>query len=177
MDVLREIDELQRRLYELKKQVAGRAHTEELPDGDLTVLIARVGEERVAFLARSLDEVVPMARLTPMPESPSWVAGVLNLRGRMVPVIDVLARSRRGARRQEVEDLIVICRVDERPVGLVVQEIVDVRIVDRRRLEPPPQDVPFAPYLLGLLKMEGAPGLLLSIRRLAATSDLPEEDG
>lgn len=176
MDVLREIDELQHRLYELKKQVAGRAHAEEVPDGDLTVLITRVGEDRVAFLDRSLDEVVPMARLTPMPESPPWVAGVLNLRGRMVPILDVLARSRRRARTREVDEFIVIGRVDERPVGLVVQDIVDVRTVERRLLEPPPQDVPFAPYLLGLLKIEGAPALLLSIRRLAATSDLPEED-
>jgi len=175
VDVTAEIAELRQRLYDLAKQVAAEHVAEEIPEGDLDVVFGRVGPHAAAFLREHVEEVVQMARLTPVPESPPWVAGLLNLRGEILPVIDVWSRCQRHDRQQELTDLIVICRTDGRMVGLVVQEVGIVHSVKRETFRPPPADVPLAPYLLGVLEADGAPALLWSVRRLVATSDLPEE--
>ncbi len=174
-EILREIDELRQRLYELTRRVAASMPAEGLPEGDLDLVVVRVGERRAAFLCRDLDEVVPMARLATIPESAAWVAGVLNLRGAMLPVLDVLARCEGQGRRASVDDLILVASAQGRRVGLIVQEIVAVRTVAGGQLRSVTSDVPFAPYLLGLIGLEAEPLAVWSLGRLVATSDLPED--
>jgi chemotaxis signal transduction protein len=174
-EILQEIDELKKRLYELTRRVAASIPKEELPEGDLDLVVVRVGERRAAFLCRDLDEVVPMARLAAIPESAAWVAGVLNLRGAMLPVLDVLARCEGRSREPDVDDFILVASAQGRRVGLVVQEILAVRTVPAGQLRSVTGDVPFGPYLLGLIGLEAEPLALWSLGRLVDTSDLPED--
>jgi purine-binding chemotaxis protein CheW len=176
VDIVAEIRRLQSRLYDLQKRIEPDDIEEEMPDGDLTAVITRIGADRAAFFHDSLEEVVPMAALTPIPESPPWIAGMLNLRGKTIPVIDVYARIQRRSREQKISDFIVICSVDSRNVGLVVQEIDDVIPNARGNLEPRPTDVAFAPYVIRLLRHNDASIPVLSIPRLVATSNIPEEE-
>jgi hypothetical protein len=60
-------------------------------------------------------------------------------------------------------------------VGLVVQEILAVRTVPAGQLRSVTGDVPFGPYLLGLIGLEAEPLALWSLGRLVDTSDLPED--
>lgn len=170
--IAREIKDLRARLTELEKRLAP-AIREKVPTGTLTVLVARVGQDQVAFLHHGIEEIVPMARLTAVPESAPWIAGILNLRERMVAVIDVQARIRKIARRPQLSDLIMICRSEERVVGLIVQELLEIKTVASREIHDAPTDVPFAPHLMGALQSNGWPVLLMSIKTLIATSDVP----
>jgi len=168
----REIKDLRARLTDLEKRLAP-AIREKVPTGNLTVLVARVGQDRFAFLHQGIEEIVPMARLTGVPESAVWIAGILNFRERMVAVIDVHARMHNKARRPELSDLILIYRVEQRVVGLIVQELLELKTVSHADIDDAPTDVPFAPHLMGALQSEGWPVLLISIRTLIATSDVP----
>jgi purine-binding chemotaxis protein CheW len=171
-DIAGEIKSLRARLSELERRLAP-AIREKIPTGTLTVLITRVGSERIAFLQRGIEEIVPMARLTEVPESAEWIAGILNLRERMVAVIDVQARLRRTARRQELSDLILICRLEERVIGLIVQELLEIKTVANSEIHPAPTDVPFVRHLMGTLQSDGLPVLLISLNTLVETSDVP----
>lgn len=170
-----EIVELRRKLYELERKLGASVDTESVPDGDVRVLVVRVGDARMGFLLEGLDVVVPMAALTPLPEAPQWVVGLLNLRGEMIPILDVLGRVERLARAPLVSDFIIVCSTEGRRIGLVVQEVEQLLEVGRDQIEPPPRDVPIAPYVLRAVRGAGAPLLLLSIRRLASLSDIPEK--
>ena len=172
--IARQVEELQRQVYELRRQIASGVELEALPEGELDVLRCRVGDNQAAFLQESVEEVVMMARLTPVPEAPSWAPGLLNLRGTMAPVVDVVARIGREVRRPALSDRIVVCSIDGRRVGLIVQEVLGVDRCETADVEPPPQDIPCAPYLLGVLHGDGTPIMLLSVACLVATSDLPE---
>ncbi len=175
--VARRVGELWQELDQLRSQLAAHRPQAAQLEASFHVLCCQVGGEHMAFLHDSVEEVVMMAKLVPLPEAPHWVPGLLNLRGRMVVVIDVLARLSKVARRQELGDLIVICQTPDRPVGLVVQEVLHSASCRADQLEQPPQGVIHAPYLLGVLQVDSQPTLLLSTESLVATSSLPTENG
>lgn len=171
--VLAEIQHLEAQLAELRSRVEGTVERERLPDGLLPILAFRVGAERAALLQTFVSEVVLMCRLTPLPEAPPWVPGLLNCRGQVIPVVDTLARLARTARRPELSDLIVVCDVQDRRVGFVVQEILGVETVPSGSLQAPSAGIAHAPYLCGLLQSGGQTTLLLSAAALLATSAVP----
>lgn len=170
--IAREIETLRARLTELEKRMSPVIR-EKIPTGKLSILVARVGEEAIAFLHHGVEEIVPMATVTAVPESPEWVAGILNLREKLVTVIDVRARLQKKARRPELSDLILICRVQESVVGLIVQEVLEFKTFSSNEIQDAPTDVPFAPHVMGALRSDGRPVLLLSVKTLVATSDIP----
>ncbi len=127
----------------------------------------------MAFLQEVVREVVPVPRLTPLPEAPDWAPGLLNLRGVLVPIIDVQARVTGEPRRVALSDLIVVTGVGGRPVGFLVQEIVDLKRCPGIHVERP-RDIPAADYLMGVVQVEGASVLVLSAVALARSFGVPE---
>ncbi|MGC4120793.1 MAG: chemotaxis protein CheW [Myxococcales bacterium] len=172
-DLLHELRELETRLADLRARITQGIAREAVPTGDCPLLVCRIGTERVAVFQSQVEEVVLMARLTPLPEAPPWIAGLLNLRGRSLVVVDALARLTRSARRPVLSDRIVICALAGRSVGLVVQEVVAVETVAGSTLQSPSPDTELAPYLLGVFHREDAAVLLVSVSALVETSGLP----
>lgn len=175
-DIVNEVKRLRQRLYEIERLLAPSTR-ETIAPGQLTVLITRVGQERFALQHHSIDEIVPMARLTRAPDMDPWNVGLLNLRGKMIPVIDILARFQKKSRRLDLSDFIVICQTNGRPVGLVVQEVIGIQTIKSEEVHPPPKDVPFAPHLIGALEIGSWPALLLSVKHFVETLNLPNDNG
>ena len=171
-----EIEQMQHQLYELQLRVqrAAASGLEALPAGELLLLECRVEEQRIALLLDRVEEAVPAAALAPLPEAPPWVLGMLNLRGTTIPVLDVAARVLRRGRRLELSDLIVVCTLGERRIGLAVQAIHHVLRVLAGSISEPAPGLPQAPYLLGVCSTGTALLTLISIERLVALSDIPE---
>jgi chemotaxis signal transduction protein len=142
-------------------------------DGEIRVLGMEVQGLNAAIFAGSVEEVVPYAWLTEIPEAPPWVAGLLDLGGRMVCVLDVAARISGSSHHPRVQDVIVVCRVEQRRIGLCVNAVHPVTTYSAEALGPPPVDVPYAPYLLGTLGRAGSPLLLFSVELLLNTSAVP----
>lgn len=177
-DALRdELRALRQRLWEIERLVRERAAPElDLPEESFDVLSFRVGRDRVALLLSEVREVLPLAEMLPLPEAPPWVSGLLDLGDRTIPVLDVAARFRRGAREADLADLVVVCHTSSRDLGLVVQEVFDVQRFERARLSPPADEVPHASYLRGTLRDDEGQLLMLSLARLLEASDVPDVD-
>ncbi|MDI1479335.1 chemotaxis protein CheW [Polyangium sp. y55x31] len=174
-DIGREIAELKRRLYELERSTSTHEADEPLPlAGEIQAVVCRVEETRVALPLDVVERAVPAAAMAPLPEAPPWVHGLLNLRGRALPVLDVAARIERRARALDVDDHIVICRHEEQRIGLVVQEVLGVRVLALgERTNGPGASLPIAPYVRATLRDAQGLVLLFSLGRLIATSDIP----
>lgn len=172
-ELVAEIQVLEQKLAELRSRVVGSVERERLPDGPLPLLLLRIGEERVALLQSYVQEVVMVPRLTPLPEAPAWVPGVLNCRGESVLVLDALARLARSSRRAALSDRIVLLDYEGRRVGLLVQEVLGVATASRAEIQSPSRDLEMAPYLLGVLQLAERTTLLFSIGALLGTSGLP----
>lgn len=176
-DVLNELDGLQHRLAELRALVKRDLVVEAMPSGPVSVLVCRVGDQRCCLFLSEVQRVVPVCRLTILPDTPEWVLGLLNLGGDMIPVIDVGRRLHQSARTPSRTDLIIICAVASRRVGLLVHDVDSVADVDGSKIEAVDKDLPSAPFLLGVAQIQGDSALLLSVSCLLAVSGLPETSG
>lgn len=144
-----------------------------LPSGDLDVLICQVGAEDVAIPLHQAQEVLLVAATTPLPDAPPWVVGLLDLRGEPLPILDVAARLDRRTSAPKVTDHVVICRDVGRRVGLLVSGVHGVMSLARASV-PADLSVHAAPYVRAALRYEDRIALLISVRRLIASSQIPE---
>lgn len=170
--ILERITTLEAELRELRRAVQPPLKNETLPTREFSILPCRIGDAQAAFVNTDILEVVMVAKLASIPESPAWIRGILNLRGQVVPVIDVWQRIHRCSRSLELSDRIVVCKFEGAFVGLLVQEVFSVRRCDPASVQAPPSGIPHAPYVLGLLGLDGDSRLLMSTERLITTSDL-----
>jgi purine-binding chemotaxis protein CheW len=113
-------------------------------------------------------EIVRVHQLTREPQAPAHVRGVQNLRGAVLPVLEV--RTRVGMPPAEVTDRsrIVVAEAQERLVGLLVDMVMRVSAVSRSQIRPPPPEVrsQLSEYVLGTAPVEGRTSLLLDIEGL-----------
>jgi purine-binding chemotaxis protein CheW len=111
---------------------------EQAPAADtlLELLEFRLAQERCAVEIRHVREVVPLQDLTPVPCTPPFVLGVVNLRGRILPVLDL--KKIFELPEQGLTDLnwIVVVRGDDLEFGLLAEAIVGVRAVPVETLQP-----------------------------------------
>ena len=113
---------------------------EEISDThELPLVIFRLGPEAYSLRLHEVREIIMVGNITPVPRAPSFIEGVLNLRGEVMPVIDL--RERFGLARQAATNLsrIVITPIGGVSTGLVVDAVDEVKSVDQRRLEEPPR--------------------------------------
>ena len=111
-------------------------------DASLQCLLFLLGEEAFALDIRSVREIIQQGHMTPVPLMPSFVRGVINLRGAVVPVIDLHARFGRPAATLGKKTCIVIfdsLRDGERvELGLLVDAVSEVVDIPAGEIEPPP---------------------------------------
>jgi purine-binding chemotaxis protein CheW len=106
---------------------------------ELPLVVLRLGSEAYSLRLHEVREIIMVGNITPIPRAPSFIEGVLNLRGEVMPVIDL--RERFGLPRQAVTTVsrIVITPIGGVSTGLIVDSVEEVKSVDQRRLEDPPR--------------------------------------
>ncbi len=119
-------------------------------------------------------EIIRMQKITPVPQMPMFVKGVINLRGRVIPVVDL--RVKFGVKAEFAErTCIVVVQVKvptEQTVqmGLIVDRVEEVVTLQAGEIEPTPEfgTRVDTTYLLGMAKVKGAVKTLLDIDRVVA---------
>lgn len=101
-----------------------------------------LGEETFAIAIGKIREIVEFHTLTQIPLMPGFLRGVTNLRGAVIPVVDLLSRFGHGNTEIGRRTCIVIVEVDvgedKSPLGIIVNAVNEVVPVDPARIEPPP---------------------------------------
>jgi len=137
----------------------------------LTVVLAN---EAYGIAVMKVREIIRMLKITPVPQLPEFVKGVINLRGRVIPVVDL--RVKFGLQAEFTErTCIVVVQVDStlgRPLqmGLIVDSVEEVLNVVGDMIEPTPDFGALidTSYLLGMVKVKGQVKTLLDINRVVA---------
>lgn len=118
------------------------------------LVVFRVGSEEFAVDIMLTNEVVLMREITPVPETEGYVEGVMNLRGNLVPVLDLRKRLRALGTAASAEHRIIIAKVDGRTAGLIVDGASDVIRISDEMIEPVPDLVwEIAGYIEGVVKV------------------------
>lgn len=98
----------------------------------------RIAHEEFALDVLSVQEINRMVEVTRVPKSPYFVEGVINLRGRIIPVLDLRRRFGLPASDRTDDSRIMVVLVRQRMVGLIVDEVVEVLRLPKSSIEPPP---------------------------------------
>lgn len=135
---------------ETPAETAGLSHEEE------HVVIFRLADEYYALDIQAVQEIVRMQTITSIPGSDFWVEGITNLRGRVVPVIDLRKRCGISASEYTPETRIVVVSSATGMVGLIVDAVSEVMRIPAEQVELPSSivSVPENTYLRGIAKLE-----------------------
>ena len=129
----------------------------------------KLGKEEFGIDILQVQEINRMVEITQIPDAPSYVEGIINLRDKVIPVIDLRKKLGLEATEHCKETRIVVMDVNGRMTGMIVDSVSEVLRAPKSTIEPPPQMVNSvnADYLSGVVKLEGRLLILLDISKIA----------
>jgi purine-binding chemotaxis protein CheW len=131
-------------------------------------LTFRLAKEDYGISIRHVTEIIGLQTITEIPDMPAFVKGVINLRGKVIPVMDVRARFKLPGRDYDERTCIVVVNVDDRATGLVVDRVNEVADIPAEQIEAAPVGARGASssFIHGLGKIGDSVKILLDVNRL-----------
>lgn len=106
---------------------------------ELELLSFRLGTQEYAVDIMSVREIRGWTKATPLPHSPHYVRGVINLRGTVLPIIDLAARLGQSVTKTSERNVFIVVQFKEETVGLLVDAVSDILTVKDEELQAPPE--------------------------------------
>jgi purine-binding chemotaxis protein CheW len=139
----------------------------------------RVGNEEYGVQILKVRELVGLLEITRVPNAPPSVKGVVNLRGRIIPVVDLRAHLGMSSANEHARPVIIVAQLQRRdgPVttGVLVDQVLEVRNIAEASIEPPPSfggDGGATRFILGIAKTEKRVVLLIDIDLVLSEANL-----
>ncbi|WP_227872229.1 chemotaxis protein CheW [Paenibacillus albus] len=138
-------------------------------------LTFQIGNETYGIEIRFVTEIIGLQPITEVPELPEYIKGIINLRGKIIPVMDVRLRFGKPFREYNDRTCVVVVDCGNLAVGLIVDSVAEVLTIADEDIVPPP-DVSRGrnKYIKGIGKVAGEVKLLLDCNRLLL-EDMIEE--
>jgi purine-binding chemotaxis protein CheW len=118
-----------------------------------TLLVFDLGGQRFGIPLTSIREVVRIVTITQVPETPPIVEGVINLRGSLVPVVDIRARFKLPAKAVELSDQLVVAVARSRVIAIRVDQVIDLVTPAESDIEDVKQVAPNSTRIAGVAKL------------------------
>jgi len=154
--------------------------TERMASGEnlLQLVSFVVGSEEFAVPILAVHEINRMMEITRVPQSPPFVEGVINLRGKIIPVVDLRKRFGMMASEQTSEHRIVVVEVAKRVIGFTVDRVNEVLRIPTSIVEPPPPMIAGidSEYIESVGKLDDRLLILLDLNRLFAAEMIEDLD-
>ena len=138
-----------------------------------------LGDESYAVDVRKVREIIRLTNITTVPQMPGFIRGVINLRGKIIPVIDLRIRFGLPSATTTDKTCIVVVQIQTavrtwRETGLVVDNVEEVLNLTASDIEETPEfgAQVDTEYLLGMAKIKGVVKMLLDIDRVLGTNEL-----
>lgn len=119
------------------------------------IVLFTLDEPRYALDLSTVERVIRAVEITPLPKAPEIVLGVINMKGKIIPVIDVRKRFRLASREMKLDDRFIVARTSRRAVALAADSVVGIRELGNREVVSAEEALPFAAYIQGVAKLEG----------------------
>ena len=131
-------------------------------------LTFNLGEEDFGLEIRYVTEIIGMQPITKMPEVASYIKGIINLRGKIIPVIDMRLKFGKAPAEYDDRTCIVVIDTQELIVGLIVDKVSEVMTIDDQDIVPPPDHRTGIRnrYIQGIGKVDDTVKLLLDCSML-----------
>lgn len=155
----------------------GTKTEKELDSNEILQLVTfRLGNEEYSLDILSVQEIIRHMELTRVPKAPEFVDGVINLRGRVIPVLDLRKRFGLNADENTEDTRIIVVDINDKTVGFKVDAVSEVLRLPADTVEPPPSIVTDvdSEYIKGVGKIDGRLIILLDVTKILNRTELSD---
>jgi purine-binding chemotaxis protein CheW len=119
----------------MNNQAQSKVDTNEI----LQLVSFKIANEEFGVDILNVQEINKMTQITKVPNAPDFVEGVINLRGRVIPIIDLRTRLKLEKKQHDKDTRIIVVEISNKTVGFIVDAVNEVLRIPTSIIEPPPQ--------------------------------------
>jgi purine-binding chemotaxis protein CheW len=152
--------------------------TSQTIEKDLQIVGFRIGRETFGLPIAAVREIVRVPEITSVPNAPDFIEGVINLRGRIIPVVDLRKRFGEPVGAPNKKNRIVVVEVENRSLGLMVNSASEVLKIPPSEIEAPHSVFQEGDlnYITGVGKLHGRLVILLDLSKVLQRGELRRLD-
>jgi purine-binding chemotaxis protein CheW len=142
---------------------------------ELQVVFFRLGTEEFGVRIDQVKEIIEVPHITRMPRAPSFIEGVINLRGEVVAVIDLVKQFDLPASARGKETRIIVAEADNNIVGMIVDSVPEVLRISAENIDPTPALIESridTRYIEGIGKLEDRLFILLDLSKVLSPEEM-----
>ncbi|NLX91593.1 MAG: chemotaxis protein CheW [Firmicutes bacterium] len=134
----------------------------------------KLEKEEFAVDIHQVREVLKMTRVTPLPQSAHYIEGLINLRGEVIPVVDLRKRFELPEGERSEQTRIIIVEIQDSNVGLIVDSVTEVLRFSSSAIQPPPARIAGTrtDLIKGVGKVEERLLIILNLERILTTEEI-----
>jgi len=142
--------------------------------GELQLVSFNVGTEEFGVDILKVQEINRMVEITRVPQAPHYVEGVINLRGKVIPIVDLRKRFGLELKEHDKNTRIVVVDIGGNILGMIVDSVSEVLRLPADTIEPPPEIVTGvnSEYIKGVAKLEDRLLIFLDLTRVIDAEEL-----
>ncbi len=142
----------------------------------LQLVSFNVGSEEFGIDILKVQEIIRLINITEVPNSPDFIDGIINLRGKVIPVIDLRVRLGLTKIAHNNSTRIIVVEVNSMTVGFIVDAVSEVLRIPRNITEPPPSMAAGmnSEFITAVGKLEDRLLILLDLEKILSTSEKDE---
>ena len=139
----------------------------------LQIVSFRLANEEYGVDIMRAQEIIMPGQITRMPEVPDFVCGLINLRGHVIPVVDLRKRFGLATTENDEHTRIIVVNVANKTIGMVVDEVTEVLRINADQIDPPPSSITGInqDYVRGIVKREDTLLILLNIENILSREE------
>ena len=147
-------------------------------DKELQVVGFRIGRETFGLPISIVREIVRVPEITSVPNAPNYIEGVINLRGRIIPIVDLRKRFGEKSFEPNKKNRIVVVELESRAIGLIVNSASEVLRIPPSEIEEPHNVFKEGElnYITGVGKLNGRLVILLDLNKILQRGELNRLD-
>jgi purine-binding chemotaxis protein CheW len=147
-------------------------------DKELQVVGFRIGRETFGLPIAMVREIVRVPEITSVPNAPDYIEGVINLRGRIIPIVDLRKRFGQKSFEPNKKNRIIVVELGTRAFGLIVNSASEVLRIPPSEIEEPHNVFQEGEldYVTGVGKLNGRLVILLDVNRILRRGELRDID-
>ena len=144
---------------------------------DTKYLMCKLGNEVFGIDIQHVTDIIELQRITEVPDMPPYVKGVINLRGQVIPIIDLRLRFNMEERGYDDRTVITVVNIRNTSIGFIVDTATEVQDIPEKDIDPPPKfqgKDEKERYIAGLGKIGKDVTILLDVEKLVSGERLEE---
>ncbi|MFC1669886.1 chemotaxis protein CheW [Spirochaetota bacterium] len=140
----------------------------------LQIVCFKIGSEEYGIDILQVQEILKLPKVTKLPKSVSFIMGVIDLRGKVIPIVDLSTKFDIETESTSEDKRTVVVDIDGKKIGLAIDSVSYVVKVNQGDIEPPPPVVKgiSGKYIVGIAKLEESFVVILDIRKIFSKEEL-----